>query len=72
MENYKVTFSTIGDFEILQTIIVNYLILPVVSLVMFLLIIYDTGQDFRRVFNWKSCYNGDNYDGRNYYRFILL
>lgn len=49
MENYKVTFSTIGDFENLRTIIVNYLILPVVSLVMFLLIIYGTEQDFRRV-----------------------
>lgn len=49
MSSYRVTWHSVASFDSLRTIIVNYFVLPIISLVMFLLIAYNSTQDYRRI-----------------------
>ena len=49
MKNYRVTFKSIGNFDSVPTILVTYLILPIVSLIMLLLIAFSGNQDYTRI-----------------------
>lgn len=44
--SYKVTISSISNLSSLQIIAINYVLLPLISLVMFLLIAFDANQDY--------------------------
>lgn len=46
--SYKVTISSISNLSSLQIIAINYVLLPLISLVMFLLIAFDANQDYSR------------------------
>lgn len=47
--NYRVTLHSIADFDNLRLVLVNYFILPLVSLGTFLLIAYHSSQNYERV-----------------------
>lgn len=49
MSSYRVTWHSLASFDSLRTIVVNYFVLPIISLVMFLLIAYNSTQDYRRI-----------------------
>ncbi|MBD5429781.1 ABC transporter permease [Lactobacillus sp.] len=49
MKNYRVTFKSIGNFDSIPTILVTYLILPIVSLIMLLLIAFSGNQAYTRI-----------------------
>ena len=46
---YRVTLRSIGTFDSVNVILVNYLLLPLVSLIMFLLIAFGASQDYSRI-----------------------
>ncbi len=46
---YRVTLRSIGTFDDVNVILVNYLLLPLVSLIMFLLIAFGASQDYSRI-----------------------
>ena len=46
---YRVTLRSIGTFDGVNVILVNYLLLPLVSLIMFLLIAFGASQDYSRI-----------------------
>ncbi|QNQ81220.1 ABC transporter permease [Lactobacillus sp. PV034] len=49
MKNYRITFKSIGNFDSVPTVVVTYLILPIVSLIMLLLIAFSGNQDYTRI-----------------------
>lgn len=46
---YRVTLRSIANFNSIQTILVDYFIMPIISLLMFLLIAYNSTQDYTRI-----------------------
>ncbi|MBP2058726.1 ABC-2 type transport system permease protein [Lactobacillus colini] len=49
MSSYRVTLRSIANFDSLQTILVDYLLMPLISLILFLLIAFNSTQDYTRV-----------------------
>ena len=45
---YRITLRSVGTFDSIRIILVNYLFLPLVSLLMFLLIAFNSNQDYTR------------------------
>lgn len=48
--SYRVTLRSIANFDSLQTILIDYFLMPIISLIMFLLIAFDSTQDYSRIF----------------------
>lgn len=49
MSSYRVTLRSIANFDNFQTILVDYFLMPIISLGMFLLIAYNSNQDYSRI-----------------------
>lgn len=45
---YRITLRSVGTFDSIRIILVNYLFLPLISLLMFLLIAFNSNQDYTR------------------------
>ncbi|TSO25535.1 ABC transporter permease [Lactobacillus sp. LL6] len=46
---YRVTLRSVANFDSFQTILVDYFLMPIISLVMFLLIAFNSTQDYSRI-----------------------
>lgn len=49
MSSYRVTLRSIANFDSLQTILVDYFLIPIISLILFLLIAFNSTQDYTRI-----------------------